>query len=160
MHKIVFRDIAMPIPPKPKAKRLPKSTPTADIGKPAAVLIDQRIAELADWRGELLGQLRTVIVGSDPKIIEDWKWNVPVWSCGGIICTGETYKKAVKLTFAKGASLPDPSNLFNSSLDGNTRRAIDFPEGAEVDAAALKRLVKAAVSLNLAKPIGKGGSAA
>lgn len=111
-------------------------------------LIDARIAELGDWRGELLARLRALIVDADPAITEEWKWNVPVWSCQGLICTGETYKKAVKLTFAQGASLPDPGGLFNSSLDGKVRRAIDFHEGATFDAAALQALVRAAVAHN------------
>ena len=109
-------------------------------GKSPAELIDARIAELADWRGALLAQLRAVITAADHGIVEEWKWNVPVWSCGGIVCTGETYKKAVKLTFARGAALADPSGLFNASLEGNVRRAIDFPQGASVDVAALSAL--------------------
>jgi hypothetical protein len=129
-------------------KRIPKKTPASDEGKSPAELIDARIAELQDWRGELLSILRSLIREAEPKVAEEWKWNVPVWSCNGIICTGETYKKTVKLTFAKGASLPDPSRLFNSSLEGNVRRAIDFPEGGQVDGAALKALVRAAVALN------------
>ena len=129
---------------KPPAKK----TPASDAGRPAAELIDRRIAELQDWRGVLLGQLRAVICAADPGVTEEWKWNVPVWSCSGILCTGETYKKAVKLTFARGASLPDPARLFNSSLEGNLRRAIDFPEGATVNAAALAALVRAAAALN------------
>ncbi|TGQ63903.1 DUF1801 domain-containing protein [Mesorhizobium sp. M00.F.Ca.ET.186.01.1.1] len=121
-------------------------------GKSASELIDGRIAELGDWRGEMLGRLRGLIREADPEAVETWKWRgVPVWEHAGIICTGETYKAVVKLTFAKGASLPDPSGLFNSSLDGNTRRAIDFEKGADVDAAALKALVRAAVALNTAK---------
>jgi hypothetical protein len=114
-------------------------------------LIDARIKELADWRGAMLGRLRALIKQADPDVVEEWKWEVPVWSHDGIICTGESYKKAVKLTFAKGASLKDPSGLFNSSLDGNTRRAIDFHEGAKVDEKALKTLVRAAVALNASK---------
>lgn len=113
--------------------------------------IDARIAELGDWRGQTLTQVRALILQADPGIVEEWKWNVPVWSKGGILCTGETYKKAVKLTFAKGASLPDPARLFNSSLEGNTRRAIDIPEGAAIDGPALQALVRAAAALNLAK---------
>jgi Uncharacterized conserved protein len=116
-----------------------------------AQLIDERIAELADWRGEMLSRLRGIIRGADADIVEEWKWSVPVWSCEGIICTGESYKKVVKLTFAKGASLKDPSKLFNSSLEGNTRRAIDFHEGDKVDEKALKTLVRAAVALNRSK---------
>jgi hypothetical protein len=114
----------------------------------ASDLIDARIKELADWRGALLARLRTLIKAADPGVAEEWKWAVPVWSHNGIICTGETYKKAVKLTFAKGASLADPSRLFNSSLEGNVRRAIDFHEGAELDEAALKALIRAAVAAN------------
>jgi hypothetical protein len=112
-------------------------------------LIDARIEELGDWRGELLGRLRALIKEADPDVIEEWKWRgVPVWSHDGILCTGETYKSVVKMTFAKGAALKDPARLFNSSLDGNTRRAIDFREGDEVDGKALKALVRAAVALN------------
>jgi len=118
---------------------------------PASQLIDERIAELGDWRGEMLSCLRALIRESDPDIIEEWKWRVPVWSHHGIICTGETYKKAVKLTFAKGAALKDPSGLFNSSLDGNTRRAIDFHEGDTINARAFKTLIRAAVALNKSK---------
>ena len=115
----------------------------------ASSLIDQRIRDLADWRGEILARMRALILEADPEAIEEWKWRgVPVWSHDGIICTGESYAKVVKLTFAKGASLADPAGLFNSSLDGNTRRAIDIPEGAKVDARAFKALVKAAVALN------------
>ena len=112
-------------------------------------LIDRRIAELADWRGEMLARLRALVKEADPEIVEEWKWRgVPVWEHDGIICTGETYKTAVKLTFAKGASLEDPAGLFNSSLDGNTRRAIDFHEGAAIDGEAMKALIRAAVALN------------
>ena len=110
--------------------------------------IDARIEELGDWRGEMLARLRAVIRKADPGIVEEWKWNVPVWSRDGIICTGETYRNAVKLTFAKGAALDDPSSLFNSSLTGNTRRAIDFHQGGKIDEKALKALVRAAVELN------------
>jgi hypothetical protein len=138
-----------------KPARFPKITPATDAGKPPAELIDARIAELPDWRGPVLARLRSVIRGADPAIAEEWKWNVPVWSCGGIVCTGETYRKAVKLTFAKGASLPDPAGLFNSSLDGKVRRAIDFAEGAPVDEAALTALVQAAVALNRAQEGGR-----
>jgi len=112
-------------------------------------LIDARIQELADWRGETLSRLRALIKQAVPDVVEEWKWRgVPVWYCNGMICTGETYKSVVKLTFAKGASLPDPSRLFNSSLEGNTRRAIDIHEGEKVDRTAFKALVKAAVALN------------
>lgn len=114
----------------------------------ATQLIDAKIAGLGDWRGEMLARLRALIREADPEVVEEWKWSIPVWSHDGLICTGETYKKVVKTTFAKGASLPDPSGLFNSSLEGNTRRAIDFAEGAEPDAKALKALVQAAVALN------------
>jgi hypothetical protein len=112
-------------------------------------LIDARIEELGDWRGEMLAQVRDIVRQADPEVVEEWKWRgVPVWSHAGIICTGETYKNVVKMTFAKGASLDDPSGLFNSSLDGNTRRAIDLHEGDQVDQEALKALVRAAVELN------------
>jgi len=111
-------------------------------------LIDARIKELDDWRGKTLARLRTLIKQADPKVVEEWKWNVPVWSHDGIICTGETYKNAVKLTFAKGAALEDPSGLFNSSLEGKTRRAIDFREGEAIDANALKALIRAAAAHN------------
>ena len=115
-------------------------------------LIDARIQELGDWRGKMLSQLRTLIKQADPDVVEEWKWRgVPVWSHEGLICTGETYKNVVKMTFAKGAALKDPSRLFNSSLDGNTRRAIDFHEGDEIDEQALKTLIRAAVSLNKSK---------
>ncbi|MGR9176197.1 DUF1801 domain-containing protein [Rhizobium leguminosarum] len=112
-------------------------------------LIDARIEELSDWRGQTLARVRTLIRQAEPEVVEEWKWRgVPVWERAGIICTGETYKSVVKLTFAKGASLEDPSGLFNSSLDGNTRRAIDFHEGDEIDEQALKTLVRAAAALN------------
>jgi hypothetical protein len=115
-------------------------------------LIDQRIDELDDWRGEMLARLRGLVKDADPEIVEKWKWRgVPVWEHDGIVCTGETYKNVVKMTFAKGASLDDPSGLFNSSLEGNTRRAIDFREGEEIDEKALKELVRAAVALNASK---------
>lgn len=114
----------------------------------AAELIDEKLAGLADWRGETLGRMRKLIKEADPDVVEEWKWSTPVWSHDGIICTGETYKAKVKLTFAKGASLKDPAGLFNSSLDGNTRRAIDIGEGEQVDAAAFKALIRAAVVLN------------
>jgi hypothetical protein len=116
----------------------------------ASALIDEKIKELGDWRGKMLAKVRTIIHAADPEIVEEWKWRgTPVWSHGGIVCTGETYKNAVKLTFAKGAALEDPSGLFNSSLDGNVRRAIDIHEDDKVDAAALKNLIRAAVALNL-----------
>jgi hypothetical protein len=116
--------------------------------KSPAQLIDARIKELDDWRGEMLSRLRDVIKQADPDVVEEWKWGVPVWSHDGLICTGETYKNAVKMTFAKGAFLKDPSSLFNSSLEGNTRRAIDFHEGEKINEKALKSLVRAAVTLN------------
>ena len=120
--------------------------------KSPSQLIDARIEELGDWRGELLGRLRALVKEADPDVVEEWKWRgVPVWSHDGIICTGETYKSIVKMTFHKGASLEDPSGLFNSSLDGNTRRAIDFHEEEKIDAKALKALVRAAVALNESK---------
>ncbi|TPM23153.1 DUF1801 domain-containing protein [Mesorhizobium sp. B2-3-6] len=118
-------------------------------GRSPSQLIDGRIEELGDWRGEMLSRLRGLIRQADPEIVEEWKWRgVPVWEHAGMICTGETYKNVVKLTFAKGAALPDPSRLFNSSLEGNTRRAIDFQEGEEVDEEAFKALIHAAVALN------------
>ena len=121
-------------------------------GKSPSELIDARIAELGDWRGEMLRRLRALVKEADPEVVEEWKWRgVPVWSHAGIICTGETYKNAVKMTFAKGASLDDPSRLFNASLDGNTRRAIDFREGEKINEEALKALIRAAVSLNKSK---------
>jgi hypothetical protein len=123
-------------------------------GKPVSRLIDQRIRELGGWRGETLARMRVLILEADPAMTEEWKWSNPVWSHGGIVCTGEAYKQVVKLTFARGASLDDPSRLFNSSLAGNTRRAIDIREGEKVDAAAFKKLVKAAVARN-AKPAKK-----
>ena len=125
-------------------------------GESASHLISERIAELGDWRGETLGRIRALIKEADPDILEEWKWKgTPVWSHDGLVCTGETYKSVVKMTFSKGASLEDPSRLFNSSLDGNTRRAIDIHEGEEIDAPALKALIRAAVALNVS-----GGKAA
>ncbi len=121
-------------------------------GKSPSELIDARIEELGDWRGKMLSRLRTLVKEVDPEVVEEWKWRgVPVWEHDGIICTGETYKNIVKMTFAKGAALKDPSGLFNSSLDGNTRRAIDFHEDEKIDEKALKSLVRAAVTLNTAK---------
>src|ERR1700737_3258725 len=118
-------------------------------GESPSQLIDARIKERGDWRGETLARVRTLIKQADPEVVEEWKWRgVPVWSHAGIICTGETYKTVVKMTFAKGAALDDPSGLFNSSLDGNTRRAIDFHEGDEIDETALQALIRAAVVLN------------
>ena len=120
-------------------------------GSPSELIV-ARIEELGDWRGELLARLRALIKAADPEVVEEWKWRgVPVWSHNGLICTGETYKSVVKMTFAKGASLEDPAGLFNSSLEGNTRRAIDFREGEKVDEEALKALIREAVSLNEAK---------
>jgi hypothetical protein len=117
-------------------------------GKEASRLIDQRIEELGGWRGETLARMRKLILEADPEVAEEWKWGGPVWSRDGILCTGEAYKNVVKLTFAKGASLPDPKHLFNSSLEGATRRAIDIKEGEKVDAAAFQALIKAAVARN------------
>ena len=117
-------------------------------GKSASQMIDARIAEYDDWRGETLARLRALVRQADPEVVEEWKWGVPVWSHDGILSTGEIYKKVVKMTFARGASLKDPSKLFNSSLEGNTRRAIDFHEGEKIDEKALKALVREAVALN------------
>ena len=126
--------------------------PGAGRAKPAAKLVSERIAELGDWRGKALARMRKLIHEADPQVVEEWKWmGVPVWERDGIICTGESYKSVVKLTFAKGASLPDPARLFNSSLDGNVRRAIDVREGEKIDEQALKALVRAAVALNKSK---------
>lgn len=128
-----------------------KATQEKEGASPSA-LIDGRIRELSDWRGAMLARLRALIKEADPDVVEEWKWRgVPIWEHAGIICTGETYKSVVKLTFAKGASLADPAGLFNSSLEGNTRRAIDFHEGDEINEAALSALVRAAVALNLSK---------
>ncbi|RWE28752.1 MAG: DUF1801 domain-containing protein [Mesorhizobium sp.] len=128
------------------------TTTDAQASKSPSELIDGRISELDDWRGEMLARLRALIHQADPDVIETWKWRgVPVWEDAGMICTGETYKAVVKLTFAKGAALPDPARLFNSSLEGNTRRAIDFQKGEEVDEEAFKALVRAAVALNKSK---------
>jgi len=121
---------------------------SASQNKTPSQLIDARIKELGDWRGKTLSRLRTLVKEADPEVVEEWKWAVPVWSHDGLICTGETYKNVVKMTFAKGAALKDPSGLFNSSLEGNTRRAIDFREGEKINEEALKTLVRAAVSLN------------
>lgn len=133
----------------PEKHKPPGAKPTK--GSPSQ-LIDARIEELSDWRGETLARIRLVIKQADPEAVEEWKWRgVPVWSHAGIICTGETYRNVVKMTFAKGASLPDPSGLFNASLEGNTRRAIDVHEGDEIDEKALKALIRAAVALNTAR---------
>jgi len=120
--------------------------------KSPSQLIDERIRELGDWRGKTLSRIRALVKEADPKVVEEWKWRgVPTWYHDGILCTGETYKSVVKMTFAKGASLKDPSRLFNSSLEGNTRRAIDFREGDKIDESALKELIRAAAALNQAK---------
>jgi hypothetical protein len=134
-------------------KTIPVESASAFIS--ASASIDEKVKELGDWRGKMLAKVRGIIHAADPEVVEEWKWakatspGVPVWSHGGIVCTGETYKNAVKMTFAKGAALKDPSGLFNSSLEGNARRAIDFHEGDKVDAATLKDLIRAAVALNL-----------
>ena len=133
--------------------------PVASSGPSASELISERIANLGDWRGKTLARMRKLIKEADPDVVEEWKWmGTPIWSHDGIICTGESYKKVVKLTFAKGAALKDPARLFNSSLDGNVRRAIDIPEGVEVDASAFKALVREAIALNKAKPAKKAKS--
>jgi hypothetical protein len=129
--------------------KIPPAGPSADSVAEASRLIDRKIAELGDWRGETLSRMRKLVKEADPQVVEEWKWmGTPVWAHDGIICTGESYKSVVKLTFAKGASLADPAKLFNSSLDGNTRRAIDIHVGEQVDAAAFKALIRAAVALN------------
>lgn len=131
---------------------MPTKKSGSQTSKSPSELIDERIEELGDWRGTTLGRLRTLVKEADPDVVEEWKWRgVPVWYHDGMLCTGETYKNAVKVTFAKGAALEDPSGLFNSSLDGNTRRAIDFHEGEAFDEAAFKALVRAAVGLNESK---------
>lgn len=135
-----------------------QTNPAAPQTGSAAQLIDARIQELGDWRGQTLAQVRALITRADPEVVEEWKWRgVPVWSHAGIICTGETYKNAVKLTFAKGASLQDPSGLFNASLEGNTRRAIDIHHGESIDEAALKDLILQAVALNTSARKGRAG---
>jgi len=131
---------------------MPKSG--SEEGRTAAEKIDERIRELDDWRGRMLARLRVLIKQADPDVVEEWKWNVPVWSHDGLICTGETYKRAVKLTFAHGAALDDPAGLFNASLDGNTRRAIDLHDGDTIDEKALKALIRAAVMLNASRARG------
>ena len=123
---------------------------------PPSKLIDAHIKKLGDWRGKTLAHIRALIKEADPAVVEEWKWDIPVWSHGGIICTGETYKNAVKTTFAKGAALEDPSRLFNSSLEGNVRRAIDFREDGKIDEKAFKALIRAAVALNTSKPAKAG----
>lgn len=132
-----------------------RKTAPEDEGVPAAQLIDRRIGELTDWRGQTLARIRALILEADPQVVEEWKWGIPVWSRDGILCTGEVYKKAVKTTFAKGASLADPTGLFNSSLEGNVRRAIDVPEGAQIDAEAFKALIREAAALNIAQAAAK-----
>jgi hypothetical protein len=140
--------------PRKSATRSKSPSKVRATGKPASRLIDQRIRDLGGWRGETLARMRALILEADPEMTEEWKWvkasspGTPVWSHDGIVCTGEAYTKVVKLTFARGASIPDPSRLFNSSLEGNTRRAIDIHEGEKVDAGAFKALVKAAVAQN------------
>jgi hypothetical protein len=136
--------------PDESDKAMTKAKSGEKSGEPASQLIDARIAELGDWRGDTLGRIRNLIKEADPDVVEEWKWRgVPVWYHGGMICTGETYKNVVKLTFAKGASLDDPSSLFNSSLDGNTRRAIDIHEDDKINEKALKALIRAAVAVNM-----------
>jgi hypothetical protein len=141
--------------PSPAVKASAKKLLQAERAESPAMLIDEKIKDLSDWRGEMLSRLRVLIKEADPEVTEEWKWNTPVWSHNGIICTGETYKKVVKMTFAKGASLLDPSRLFNSSLEGNVRRAIDFHEGAQIDEEALKELIRAAVAANESSTPGK-----
>jgi len=137
---------------KSKSSSPKSSSPKSSSPKSPSQLIEARIKELGDWRGQMLGQLRTLVKQADPDVVEEWKWRgVPVWSHDGLICTGETYKNVVKMTFAKGAALKDPSGLFNSSLEGNIRRAIDFHEGEKINEEALKALVRAAVTLNKSK---------
>jgi hypothetical protein len=128
-----------------------KSTRPEDVGVPASILIDRRIAELTDWRGQTLARMRALILEADPDVVEEWKWGKPVWSHDGLICTGEVYKTVVKTTFAHGAALADPAPLFNSSLEGNVRRAIDFPQDAQIPAEAFKALFREAVAFNAAK---------
>ena len=138
--------------PKERNTRRIKSENEVEKGQPPSRMIDERIKELGDWRGKMLSQVRTLIKQADPEVVEEWKWRgVPVWSHDGLICTGETYKNVVKMTFPKGAALEDPSRLFNASLDGNTRRAIDFREGEKIDEEALKALIRAAVTLNASR---------
>jgi len=137
---------------RPTSKKIIAKKANAPSGKSASQSIDARIKELGDWRGEMLARLRALIKEADPDVVETWKWRgVPVWEHDGILCTGETYKSVVKMTFAKGASLKDPAGLFNSSLEGNVRRAIDFRDGEKIDEKALKTLIRAAVALNLSK---------
>lgn len=137
---------------KKVATKKAKSSPSkSGDTKSASQSIDERIQDLGDWRGEMLAKLRAIVKKADPEVIEEWKWNVPVWSHDGILCTGEAYKTAVKMTFAKGASLDDPSKIFNSSLEGQTRRAIDFREGVKINEKALIALIRAAVAFNASK---------
>ena len=133
--------------PNQNLKQNPKKSSSEKV-ESASRLIDERIQDLTDWRGEMLSRLRGVIHQADPEVVEEWKWGIPVWSHDGLICTGETYKSAVKMTFAKGASLDDPSGLFNSSLEGRVRRAIDFREGEKLNEKALKSLIRTAVAFN------------
>jgi len=133
--------------PNQNLKQNPKKSSSEKV-ESASRLIDQRIQDLADWRGEMLSRLRGVIHQADPEVVEEWKWGIPVWSHDGLICTGETYKSVVKMTFAKGASLDDPAHLFNSSLEGRVRRAIDFRQGEKINAKALQTLIRAAVAFN------------
>jgi hypothetical protein len=128
-----------------------KSTRPEDVGVPASILIDRAVAAIPDWRGQTLARLRALILEADPEVVEEWKWGKPVWSHDGLICTGEVYKAVVKTTFAHGAALEDPTKLFNSSLEGNVRRAIDFPQGVEIPAEAFKALFREAVAFNAAK---------
>ncbi len=143
------------------AKKRKSASKQGKGGDSPSQLIDARIKELSDWRGETLARIRVLIKQADPEVVEEWKWRgVPVWSHAGIICTGETYKNVVKMTFAKGASLEDPSGIFNSSLEGNTRRAIDFHEGERIDEKALKALIRAAVALNTSAAAKRPGTRA
>ena len=132
-----------------------KTVAKSNAEAPPSKLIDAHIKELSGWRGETLARIRALIKEADPEVVEEWKWGIPVWSHAGIICTGETYKAAVKTTFAKGATLEDPKHLFNSSLEGKVRRAIDFPEGGKIDEKAFKALIRVAVALNTSKPAKK-----
>src|SRR3954463_2410204 len=152
MQSVHLRYADQPVKMATTMKKKPSGSNEQTAGAPPVDLIDGRIRELNDWRGDMLARVRALIKQADPAVIEEWKWRgVPVWSHAGIICTGETYKAVVKMTFAKGAALDDPSGLFNASLDGNTRRAIDFREGDEIDENSLKALIRAAVDLNESK---------
>jgi hypothetical protein len=146
MHPSLSDEELREMSPKKSTKRS-----TSQKSPSASRLIDARIKEFDDWRGKMLSRLRSLVKQADPEVVEEWKWDVPVWSRDGLICTGEVYKSVVKMTFAKGASLKDPARLFNSSLTGNTRRAIDFHEGEKIDEEALKELIRAAVTLNKAQ---------